>query len=212
MPDSNFDYTEITATLRHFYDHQAEEREGRKAPAWKIADRAEFLVLLQQEGAQTLLEIGAGTGWCGKFFQDQGFSVTCTDLSPENVRFCQAKGLVAYERDFLNLGFPDASFDAVFALNCLLHVPHDNLPLVLQAIRAVLKPNGLFYMGLYGGMSFAGMLPDDHSKFKRFFCFHPDDEIQRIVSQHFDVVRFKRLDLESETTMSFQSLILRRPS
>ncbi len=210
MPDNNFQYTEITATLRHFYDHQAEERESREASDWKIADRAEFLALLQQAGAQTLLEIGAGTGWCGKFFQDQGLSVVCTDLSPENVRYCQAKGLVAYERDFLNLDFPDASFDSVFALNCLLHVPDSDLPRVLQAIRAVLKPNGLFYMGLYGGVSFAGMLPDDHCEFKRFFCLHTDEEIQRIASQHFDVVRFKRIVLGGD--QFFQSLILRRPS
>ncbi len=53
--------------------------------------------------------------------------------------------------DFLHLDFPPESFDAVYALNCLLHVPNGDLPDILEVIRAVLRPGGWFFLGLYDG-------------------------------------------------------------
>jgi SAM-dependent methyltransferase len=50
--------------------------------------------------------------------------------------------------DFLHLDFPAGSFDAVYALNCLLHVPNADLPEVLAAIRAVLRPGQLHFQSL----------------------------------------------------------------
>ncbi len=47
--------------------------------------------------------------------------------------------------------FPVGSFDAVFAMNCLLHVPNHDLPAVLVAVRAVLRPDGLFFVGVSAG-------------------------------------------------------------
>ena len=202
-------YRQVIDDLRQSYDRQAEERDKRAISAWKIEERARFLSLLQAERKRTLLEIGAGTGWHGKFFQESGLSVVCTDLSPENVRLCRAKGLTAYAMDFLRLDFPEGSFDAVFALNCLIHVPRQDLPRVLGAIRSVLKPGGLFYLGMYGGKEHQGVWPQDWYEPKRFFCFHTDDQIRRITSEFFEVLRFKRIALD-EDDFHFQSLILRR--
>jgi SAM-dependent methyltransferase len=66
------------------------------------------------------------------------------------VELCRAKGLDAQVADFLGLGVPPASFDAVYALNCLLHVPTPDLARVLEAIGEVLVPGGLFYAGTLG--------------------------------------------------------------
>src|SRR5690606_27119632 len=106
--------------------------------------------------------------------RDQGLDVTCTDLSPEMVALCRAKGLHAHVMDFLHLDFPPASFDAVFALNCLLHVPGADLDRVLTEIHRMLRPSGLFFYGVYGGWSFEGVWPDDQHDPKRFFVFYPD--------------------------------------
>lgn len=136
-------------------------------------------------------------------------AVVCTDLSPENVRLCRAKGLIAYVMDFMGLDFPESSFDAVFARNCLLHVPKQDLPQVLSAIRGVLIPKGLFYLGLYGGMEHEGIWPEDEYEPKRFFCFHTDDQIRKISTAFFDLLRFKRIAFEGEKDFHFQSLVLR---
>src|SRR3712207_2904252 len=104
-------YGEVTASLREFYDQNVEDRDRSPLAPWKVEERAHFLRMLQQVGKASLLEIGAGTGKDGKFFQDSGLQVVCTDLSPEMVKSCREKGLTAYVMDFLSLDFPDASFD-----------------------------------------------------------------------------------------------------
>jgi ubiquinone/menaquinone biosynthesis C-methylase UbiE len=98
-----------------------------------------FLERLSGEKKNNLLEIGAGTGIDGKFFKDNGFDVTCIDLSEVMVRFCRDKDLNATVMDLYNLDFPDRQFDAVYALNCLLHVPKHDIRKVFIEISRVLK-------------------------------------------------------------------------
>jgi SAM-dependent methyltransferase len=203
-------YDQIITNLRQSYDHTAQDRDQREIVPWKIEERAYFLSLLQQEGKQNLLEIGAGPGWHGKFFQDNGLTVVCTDLSPEMVKLCRARGLAAYTMDFLSLDFPDGSFDAIYALNCLLHVPRKDLPKVLRALQALLKPAGLFYLGVYGGKDSEGVWPQDHHDPKRFFSFHTDEQLCRITTEFFELLYFEQIPLEGDNEFHFQSLILRR--
>ena len=106
-------YQHVLADLRRSYDRNAPERDHYGIATWKIEVRQSFLTLLQKEKKQHLLEIGAGPGRDSKFFQEHGLNVVCTDLSPEMVALCRAKGLTAYAMDFLNLEFPANSFDAV---------------------------------------------------------------------------------------------------
>src|SRR6266581_9589800 len=186
-------YDQITTSLREFYDNQAEERDNSEYPAWKQLERQQFLTRLQQEGKTSLLEIGAGPGRDSKFFQDHGLAVISTDLSPEMVKRCQQKGLTAYVMDFLHLDFPPGSFDAIYSFNCLLHVPAQDLPAVLQKIQGLLKPAGLFYLGVYGGIEHEGARPDDPNEPKRFFSFHTDEYMQEIARQFFELLYFKRV-------------------
>jgi SAM-dependent methyltransferase len=203
-------YDRIIEDLRQSYDRMAEERDRRPITAWKIAERQRFLTLLQEEDKRSLLEVGAGTGAHSQFFQQNGLEVTSTDLSPRNVELCRRKGLSAHVMDFLNLDFPNCSFDAVFALNCLIHVPQDDLPRVLWALRAPLRFGGLAYLGSYGSKSQAGVWPGDHYRPKRFFSFLSDEQIKEVTTRFFELVAFKRIPLEEEPQFHFQSLILRR--
>ncbi|MFZ6026907.1 MAG: class I SAM-dependent methyltransferase [Chloroflexota bacterium] len=72
------------------------------------------------------------------------------DLSPEMVRLCRQKGLATSVMDMAELDFSPASFGAI-AMNSLLHLPKTALPGVLRQIHRVLKPDGLFYLGVHGG-------------------------------------------------------------
>jgi SAM-dependent methyltransferase len=191
-------YSQVVKDLRESYNRMVEERDKKTMAFWKIEERCQFLSLLQKGHKKNLLEIGAGTGIHGKFFQDSGLAVVCTDLSPEMVKRCQEKGLTAYTMDFLNLEFPDCSFDAIYALNCLLHVPKQDLPKVLELIQNLLKPSGFFYLGQYGGMEHEGIWTEDHYEPKRFFSFRSDDQIQKITAEFFEVIYFKQIPLKRE--------------
>ena len=193
------------------YNRQAEQRNKGVFEDWKAAERAEFLALLNKEQKQSLLEIGAGHGRDSLFFQENGFQVTCIDLSPEMVRLCQQKGLNARVMDMTNLDFPDHSFDAVYALNSLLHLTKKELPTVLQNISRVLKENGLFFLGVYGGFDFEGISETDSYTPKRFFSFHSDEGLKQVVTESFTLLSFKQIT-SGDGDLHFQSLILRKPT
>ena len=73
-------------------------------------------------------------------------------------------------------GFPDGSFDAVWTINCLLHVPTDTLPAALAEIARVLRPDGLLFLGVYSTEPPSeGVNEDDNHDPKRFFAFRPDE-------------------------------------
>ncbi|MFK7694702.1 class I SAM-dependent methyltransferase [Paenibacillus sp. HJGM_3] len=197
----------IQQQLIQSYNNHAEERDGMEISDWKLRVRSEYLGLLQEAGARTLLELGAGPGRDSYFFKNEGLSVTSTDASPEMVRLCRAKGLDARLMDFRRLEFPEAVFDGVYALNCLLHLPKRELPDVLQEIRRVLKPGGLFFMGVYGGNDSEGIWEQDHYEPKRFFAMYSDTNLLHAVEEVFRVVRFETIP-QPDGAPHFQSLVL----
>jgi len=201
-------YELITEQLARIYDAAVERRAKTPLEPWKVPERAAFLELLVREERKSLLEIGAGTGVHGRFFADAGFDVVCADLSAAMVEHCRARGLVAVQQDFLHLDL-GRRFDAVFAMNCLLHVPREDLPAALAAIRATLLPGGLFYLGQYGGIVQDGVFADDTYEPKRYFSFLEDDDLLAIVREHFEVESFRAVDIRSDDGEHFQSLVLR---
>jgi SAM-dependent methyltransferase len=113
--------------------------------------------------------------------------------------------------DVSDLRFPPGSFDAVYAMNCLVHVPRADLPAVLLGIWRVLTEGGLFYLGVYGGRDFEGVWEGDHYEPKRFFSHYPDEDLRRIVTTVFHLHSFKRIP-RGWNGLHFQSLVLRKPS
>jgi SAM-dependent methyltransferase len=205
-------YRDLLEPLRIAYDRGAEARDrGIKEP-WKQTERAVFLERLRSEGTTRLLEIGAGTGQDSAFFRDENLDVVATDLSPAMVERCRAKGLDARVMDFMNLDFPAGSFDAAYAVNCLLHVPNLELPAVLGAIRTVLRPGGVLFVGVYGGESREGVVETDKHDPKRFFAVRTDDELKDFVASQFEVLDFHTVDLGPAPGWHFQSVTARRPS
>jgi SAM-dependent methyltransferase len=202
-------YHEIIDDLRTAYDAGASRRDAMGKSPWKLAERAAFLERLPARGR--LLEVGAGTGQDSVYFQDNGLDVVAVDLSPAMVERCRAKGVEAHVMNFLDLDFPPASFDAVYACNCLLHVPDADLPAVLDRIAAVLRPGGLFFLGVYGGGTLTGegtFVGDSHDP-PRFFSFRGDEQLQEFALRSFEIVDFHVVGLDESR---FQSLTLRRPA
>ncbi|MEU4217759.1 class I SAM-dependent methyltransferase [Actinoplanes sp. NPDC026623] len=203
-------YDEVLDPLRQAYDTRADWRDGLAKEPWKVEERQAFRDRLAP-GAR-LLEVGAGTGQDSVFFQREGLAVVAADLSPVMVEHCRAKGLEAHVMDFLHLDFAAGSFDAVFAMNCLLHVPNRDLPAVLAAIRAVLRPGGHFFVGTYGAEeSREGPIDGDQHVPPRFFSWRTDEQLLGFAAAaRFDVVDFHPVD--TGRGYRFQSLTLCRPA
>jgi SAM-dependent methyltransferase len=202
-------YDEVLDPLRQAYDTRAAWRDGIVKEPWKLVERQAFRDRLAP--GVRLLEVGAGTGQDSAYFQQQGLAVVAADLSPVMVEHCRAKGIEAHVMDFLHLGFAAGSFDAVFAMNCLLHVPNRDLPAVLAAIREILRPGGLLFVGTYGGdESREGPIDDDQHVPPRFFSWRTDEQLFGFAAAAgFAVVDFHPVD--TGRGYRFQSLTLCRP-
>ena len=205
-------YDEVVPNLRRAYDAMVAEREGKTLYSWKVAERARFLAMVQAEGKQSLLEIGVGTGRDSLFFQTQGLRVTATDLSPAMVARCREKGIDAQVVDFATLDqhFRADHFEAIYAVNCLLHVPKADLPSILTQIRTILRPDGLFYWGQYGGIDQEGVWAGDHYEPKRFFARYTDAQLMALGGALFTIEAFSLVP-QGEGEGTFHALTLRKP-
>lgn len=123
---------QIKSDLKATYNKYASQRDKNEIKSWKVQPRQAFLDLIISEGKKTLLEIGAGHGRDSLFFKDNNLVVTAIDLSEEMVKLCRDKGIDAYELDFFNLSSINQKFDAVWAMNCLLHIEKASLNLILK--------------------------------------------------------------------------------
>jgi SAM-dependent methyltransferase len=206
------DYDQIRSDLRASYGAAgAQHRDALAKPDWKLAERDGFLGRLRRENCRRLLELGAGTGQDSAFFAAHGLDVTATDLSADMAARCRAKGLRTVIMDFAEPAFAVGSFDAVHAMNCLLHVPNAQLPRALAAIAGLLRPGGLFFLGVYGGSGEEGPLTQDSHVPPRFFSWRTDAQIQDFARQFFEIVDFHVVALTGDQ-LGFQSLTLRRPA
>jgi SAM-dependent methyltransferase len=200
---------QLKASLIEAYNQQAEQRNKSDIEDWKAAERAYFLSLLQQENKRALLEIGAGQGRDSLFFQMQGLKVTSMDMSSAMTRLCQKKGISVCIMDMASLGFEGNSFHAVYALNSFLHLPKSEFPVALEHVCNVLRPAGLFYLGLYGGYDFEGIWDQDSYTPKRFFSLCSDENLKKFLVAYFEIIYFKNIRL-GEGNRAFQSVILRK--
>ena len=196
--------------LRRAYAMDVQRREARSLPAWKRAEREGFLACLHDEGAITLLEIGAGTGTDAGYFSEGGMDVTCIDLTPEMIDACCKKGLRALTMDVRRLDFEKNTFDAVYSMNCLLHLPKAEFGGALSEVHRVLRSRGLFYLGLWGGFDHEGVYADDVLTPPRFFSFFEDARLQQLTHTGYDLLDFHiPYRAKDNPQLHFQSLTLR---
>ena len=124
----------FTDTLVKTYEKYAHERASHSPDEFKVRERSEFLKFLNAEGRETLLEIGCGPGSDAQFFQSQGLRVLAVDNTPTMVKLTAEKGIPVQVLDCYDLDQINKHFDAVYTMNCLLHIPKQDFDQVLGLI------------------------------------------------------------------------------
>ena len=188
----NNDYRTIRNNLVETYNRYAIGRDKRKkTPSGGTEPLDRFIALMKEQSKVTLLDIGAGNGVDSRYFKGKGISAICGDLAIEHAKLCCEKELPACVTDICDLGFRDASFDAVWAVQCLFHLPKHMLPKALDGVRRVLKPGGLFYISVGGGPDREEIWEDDYFSPPRFFSFSSDETIRKTMADFFSILSFE---------------------
>lgn len=109
--------------------------------------------LVKKFPGKKLLDVGCGPGQFSRIFVEHGFDVIGIDYSESMIR--KAKSLSSDEDnpDYrvmdmkeVNKFFKRAMFDVVWATASLLHLEKEEVPIVLNCFKYVLKPGGHMYV------------------------------------------------------------------
>lgn len=201
---------QFTESMIRSYENHAGERESSPPDEFRERERLEFLQYLRREGRDSILEIGCGPGHDAKFFQDRGFQIVAVDNTPTMVKLTKGKGIRANILDCYDLDQIAEFFDAVYSVNCLLHIPQRDIVHILALIAARLKDNGLMYLGLWGREDFEGVWAQDKYEPKRFFSFRKPETLLGVMNQSFRIEYYRRI--EPRDGVFFNSMIARRRS
>ncbi len=96
------------------------------------------------KNTDTVLELGCGNGMIGKYFLDEGKTVTGIDLRDIRANAVRTSTLAFHLMNAEALDFPDNTFDAVYSMATLEHIINPDKA-VREAVR-VLKKGGYLYL------------------------------------------------------------------
>jgi SAM-dependent methyltransferase len=106
-------------------------------------ERDRFISFLPKNGK--VLDAGCGSGRDTKAFLEKGFDVTAFDASIEMCRLASAHtGIEVKNMRFEDMPYQD-EFDGIWASATLLHVPMDQLPVIMKKMNTALKDGGVIY-------------------------------------------------------------------
>ena len=132
-------------TLAH-YDRYAESF-WRGTRDHDVRQNIEALLRhIEGEPPFAILDFGCGPGRDLRTFAELGHVAVGLEGSGRFAEMARAySGCEVWQQDFLELDLPAGRFDGVFANASLFHVPTQELPRVLEALAATLKPRGVLF-------------------------------------------------------------------
>jgi SAM-dependent methyltransferase len=143
---------EIAAVTLAHYDQRAEAFWEGTRDHDVTQNIAALLRHVEGEHPLTLLDFGCGPGRDLKAFADLGHIAIGVEGAERFAAMARAySGCEVWRQDFLRLDLPQNHFDGIFANATLFHVPSQELPRVLQELRACLKPRGVLFSSIPRG-------------------------------------------------------------
>ncbi|MGE8641481.1 MAG: class I SAM-dependent DNA methyltransferase [Achromobacter sp.] len=140
------DLAKISALTLAHYEENAESFEAGTRDHDVSQNIAALLRHIQGAPPYDILDLGCGPGRDLKTFVALGHRPVGLDGTPSFVAMARAaSGCEVWHQDFLKLALPAERFDGIFANAVLFHVPGQELPQVLRALRAALKPGGVLF-------------------------------------------------------------------
>ena len=114
--------------------------------------KIENFIELLPAGAK-ILDIGAGFGKDVNYFCDKGFDCIGVDFCDEFIRKSKIlyTNVEIYKMSFLEIDFPENTFDGLWSRGALFHISKEDFNTVLGKLSFILKDGGVFYIQLIDG-------------------------------------------------------------
>ena len=136
-----------------YYDTYADEFYKSTVTVEFTTIQEHFLAKLQKDSY--ILDFGCGSGRDTKYFIEQGYGVDAVDGSKELCKLAsEHTGIEVKNMFFQELAEVD-KYDGIWACSSILHLPIDELTIVMRKMVVALKENGVIYTSFKYG-TFAG--------------------------------------------------------
>lgn len=177
----DLDPRSVEQGLIAYYDQEADHRANRQLRAERVAARDTFLGMI--DPGVRLIELGPGAGRDAAAFIEQGIATIGVDLSFEQISHASAAGASGLVATARQLPFPDHTFDALWSMSVLMHVPNSAIVDTLTELRRVLAPGATAAIGVWGGpdVEDSGDNPDDFDP-PRLFSRRSDDRWRSLLA------------------------------
>lgn len=129
------------------------------------------------EPASWILDFGCGSGRDTKFFKESGYLVDAVDGSEELCKYASEYAGVPVKQMFFQELDAKNRYDGIWACSSILHLPYEELFLVMKKMVEAVKPDGIIYTSFkYGtfegernGRYFTDMTEETFAKFLESF-------------------------------------------
>lgn len=184
------------------YNLLAKNYDDQTVDFWDKFPRTSLDKFIELVG-KNILDVGSGPGRDAVLLREKGITVTCLDASAEMVKFCSEKGFESVLGDFNQLPFSENMFDGVWAYTSLLHVKKSEITKAIQEIYRVLKPNGIFGLGMIEGET-EEYRTTDKVNLPRWFSFYKKEEIEELLKQNqFEIIYFEVFKPSTKNYLNF---------
>jgi ubiquinone/menaquinone biosynthesis C-methylase UbiE len=184
------------------YNKIAHEYDQEVTDFWDQLPRT-FLDEFIKISGNKIIDVGSGPGRDSLLIQQAGKKVVCVDASEAMIKLSSERGLESIFASFENLPFENESFDGVWSYTALLHVPKKDIDAPLKEISRILKPLGIFALGLIEGDT-EEYRESSGIDMPRWFSFYQKDEIINICKKHgFELVYFELFKPRSKNYLNF---------
>src|SRR3989344_163737 len=183
------------------YNKHAKYHANRFSGLTDILRRSEFKHFIELLPGKYILDLGCGSGDHSLLFKQQGLEVSAIDISQEMVRLTREKGIEAEIMDIEQLTFALESFDGIWAVTSLLHIPKAALPGVIKNLHKILKHGGILYVCVKEGEGEKMVVDNADGTTERFFSFWQLEELRALFFSLFSSISFdeERVVLKGRT-------------
>lgn len=182
------------------YNQNAHQFSKKCKNLTNLTRRPEFKRFQELLQGPTILDLGCGSGEHSLYFQRQELIVKVIDLSQEMIKNCPEKGLNVQLIDIKHLTFNDNSFDGIWAVTSLLHIPKEGINKVITKLAQILKKDGILYVCMKQGTK-EELIKDQDGNTKRFFTYWQETEIKERFKNQFVFLESSMVSNQNETCL-----------
>ncbi|MBM3234408.1 class I SAM-dependent methyltransferase [Candidatus Pacearchaeota archaeon] len=187
---------------RNSYNKNARKFSEKFLELMDLKKRGEFQRFISLIPGKKILDLGCGSGDHAYFFQQKGLDVIAVDISEEMINLCKKKGINAFIMDIEDLKFEDNTFDGIWAVTSLLHIPKSKLPAVIDKLHKILKKNGILHVCVKEGIG-EKIIKDEDKNTRRFFAFWQEEEILKLFRGNFAIISSEKAGLGKTIFLQF---------